>query len=75
MDGKVRSVWLKLPIASDKITKTGKPLTQHKYIRRGIEQVSLLEEAFEETTSNNNEDPTLDNNDNSHNDIVLPNQN
>ena len=34
--------------APDKITKEGKHLTQHKYTKRGIEQVSLLEAACEE---------------------------
>ena len=47
-DNKTRSVWLRLPITSDNITKEGKHLTQHKYVKRGIEQVSLLEEALEE---------------------------
>jgi len=48
---KVRSVWLRHPIPADKITDKGKHRTQHKYTKRGIEQVSLLEEALEETTS------------------------
>ena len=48
---KVRSVWLRHPISADNITDKGKHLTQHKYTKRGIEQVSLLEEALEETTS------------------------
>ena len=45
-DGKVRSVWLRLPISADKITDRGEAQTQHKRIKRGIEQVSLLEEAL-----------------------------
>ena len=48
---KVRSVWLRHPIPADKVTDKGKHLTQHKYTRRGIEQVSLLEEALEETST------------------------
>ena len=47
-EGKVRSVWLRHPVPPDKITKEGKHLTQHKYTKRGIEQVSLLEAACEE---------------------------
>ena len=47
-DGKTRSIGLRLPISADNITKEGKHLTQHKYVRRGIEQVSLLEEALEQ---------------------------
>ena len=47
-EDKVRSVWLRHPIPAEKITKEGKQLTQHKYSRRGIEQVSLLEEVLEE---------------------------
>ena len=46
-EDKVRSVWLHHPIIAEKVTKEGKQLTQHKYSRRGIEQVSLLEEALE----------------------------
>jgi hypothetical protein len=53
-DGNVRSVWLRLPIPANKITKEGKYLTQHKYVRRGIEQHSLLDAAFEETSPNEN---------------------
>ena len=43
---------------ADKITKEGKHLTQHKYTKRGIEQVSLLEAACEEREEkeNNEED-------------------
>ena len=48
---RVRSVWLRHPIPSDKVTDEGKHLTQHKYTKRGIEQVSLLEEALEETST------------------------
>ena len=47
-EDKVRSVWLRHPIPAEKVTKEGKQLTQHKYSRRGIEQVSLLEEVLEE---------------------------
>ena len=47
-EDKVRSVWLRHPIPAEKVTKEGKQLTQHKYSKRGIEQVSLLEEALEE---------------------------
>ena len=47
---KVRSVWLRHPIPADKVTDEGKHLTQHKYTKRGIEQISLLEEALEETS-------------------------
>ena len=47
-EGKVRSIWLRHPVPADKITKEGKHLTQHKYTKRGIEQVSLLEAACEE---------------------------
>ena len=46
-DGKVRSVWLRLPISAEKITDKGEAQTQHKRIKRGIEQVSLLEEALD----------------------------
>ena len=48
---KVRSVWLRHPIPADKVTDEGKHLNQHKYSRRGIEQVSLLEKALEETST------------------------
>ena len=48
---RVRSVWLRHPIPADKVTDEGKHLTQHKYTKRGIEQISLLEEALEETTT------------------------
>lgn len=37
------------PIPAHKITDKGKLLTQHKLTKRGIEQVSLLEESLEET--------------------------
>ena len=47
-DGKVRSVWIRLPINAKHITDKGKAKTQHKRIKRGIEQVSLLEEALDE---------------------------
>ena len=47
---KVRSVWLRHPIPSHLVTDDGKHRTQHKYTKRGIEQISLLEEALEETT-------------------------
>ena len=48
---KVRSVWLRHPIPADQVTDKGKHRTQHKYTKRGIEQVSLLEEALEETST------------------------
>ena len=48
IEDKVHSVWLRHPIPAEKVTKEGKQLTQHKYSRRGIEQVSLLEEVLEE---------------------------
>jgi hypothetical protein len=48
--GGVRSVWLRQPLPANKVTKEGKHKTQHKYVKRGIEQISLLEEAFEETS-------------------------
>ena len=47
---KVRSVWLRHSIPADKVTDEGKHLTQHKYTRGGIEQVSL-EESLEETST------------------------
>ena len=47
----VRSVWQRHPIQADKVTDEGKHLTKHKYNKRGIEQVSLLEEALEETST------------------------
>ena len=47
---KVRSVWLRHPIPSHLVTDDGKHKTQHKYTKRGIEQISLLEEALEETS-------------------------
>ena len=47
-DGRVRSVWIRLPINAKHITDKGKAKTQHKRIKRGIEQVSLLEEALDE---------------------------
>ena len=47
-DGKVRSAILRLPIAAAQITDKGKAKTQHKYIRRGVEQLSLLEATIEE---------------------------
>ena len=47
-EDKIRAVWLRHPIPAEKVTKEGKQLTQHKYSRRGIEQVSLLEEVLEE---------------------------
>ena len=50
-EAKVRSVWLRHPIPDDKVTDKGKHLTQHKYTKRGIEQVSLLEEALKEATT------------------------
>ena len=46
---RVRSVWLRHPIPVNKVTDKGKHLTQHKYTKRGIEHISLLEEALEET--------------------------
>ena len=49
-EAKVRSVMLRHPIPAYKITDKGKHLTQHKLTKRGIEQVSLLEESLEETT-------------------------
>ena len=48
---KVRSVLLRHPITADKVTDEGKHLTQLKYTRRCKEQVSLLEEALEETST------------------------
>ena len=50
-EAKVRSVWLRHPIPADQVTDKGKHRTQHKYTKRGIEQVSLLEEALEETST------------------------
>ena len=47
---RVRSVWLRRPIPADKVKHESKHLTQHKYTMRGIEQVSLPEEALEETS-------------------------
>ena len=47
-EDKVQSVCWRHPIPAEKITKEGKQLAQHKYSRRGIEQVSLLEEVLEE---------------------------
>ena len=47
---RVRSVWLRHPIPASKVTDKGRHLTQHKYTKRGIEHISLLEEALEETT-------------------------
>ena len=47
-EDKVRSVWLRHPIPAEKVTKEGKQLTQHKYTKRGIEQVSLVESSLEE---------------------------
>ena len=48
---RVRSVWLRHPILADKVKGEGKNLTQHKYTKRGIQQVNLLEEALEETST------------------------
>ena len=48
---KVRSVWLRHPIPADQVTDKGKYRTQHKYTKRGIQQVSLLQEALEETST------------------------
>ena len=45
-EDKVHTVWLRHPISAEKITKDGKHLTQHKFSKRGIEQVSLLEEVL-----------------------------
>ena len=47
-EDKVRSVWLRNPIPAEKVTKEGKQLTHHKYTKRGIEQVSLVESSLEE---------------------------
>ena len=47
-DGRVRSVWVRLPVNAKHITDKGKAKTQHKRIKRGIEQVGLLEEAPDE---------------------------
>ena len=46
-DGKVRSVWLRLPIQANNITDQGRSKTQHKRVNRGIVQVTLLEEALD----------------------------
>ena len=46
---KVRLAWLRHPIPADKVTDEGKHKTQHKYTKRGIEHISLLEEALEAT--------------------------
>ena len=54
--GGVRSVWLRQPLPANKVTKEGRQLTQHKYVKRGIEQISLLEEALEETSQDTNQD-------------------
>ena len=54
-DGKVRSVWLRFPINAQHITNTGVVKTQHKRVKRGIEQVSLLEEALDEHQFNQTE--------------------
>ena len=48
---KVRSVWLRHPIPAEKVTDDGKHKTQHKYTKRGIEQISLLEEVLEGTST------------------------
>ena len=53
--GGVRSVWLRQPLPANKVTKEGRQLTQHKYVKRGIEQISLLEEALEETSQDTNQ--------------------
>ena len=58
-DGKVRSEYLRLPIKADRIDNKGIPKTEHKYIKSGIEQVSLLEEALDQhyhKTTHQNED-------------------
>ena len=43
----LRPVWLRPPIPADNITDQGKYLTQHKYTKRSIKQISLLEESRE----------------------------
>ena len=48
---KLRSVWQPHPIPADKVSDEEKHLTEHKYTKRGIEQISLLEEALEETST------------------------
>ena len=55
-EAKVRSVWLRHTIPANKVTDKGKHLTQHKYSRRGIEHVSLLEEALELGPQENNDE-------------------
>jgi len=54
-DGKIRSVILRLPIPATKITKEGTTKEQHKYLRRGVEQVSLLEASLEEGSNQKDE--------------------
>ena len=48
-DGKARSAVLRRPINCHKITDKGKAMTQHIKIVRGIENISLLEGALDET--------------------------
>jgi len=52
-DGKIRSVEIRLPLKSHQISDfTGKPLASNSYktVKRGINQISLLEEQLEATT-------------------------
>ena len=53
--GEIRSVVTCLPIAATHITNKGTTKTQHKYIRSGVEQVSLLEAALQEESNKNDE--------------------
>ena len=46
---RVRSVWLRHPIPASKVTDKGRHLTRHKYTKRGIEHISVLEDALEAT--------------------------
>ena len=48
---RVRPVWLRHPMPADKVTDGRKHLTQHKYTKRGMEQVGLLEEALREIST------------------------
>ena len=46
-DGYVRTVEIKMPIKAHLLDDKAKPLTQYKYLTRGIQNISLLEAAEE----------------------------
>ena len=62
-DGKIRSCWIRLPIKCEQVSgdKGLKATTTQKYIKRGIEQLALLEEDLRQREVSQNLDKLKEN--------------